>query len=192
MTFGGIGVLCHTGYLVDMDSLSIFTHDMLLKSDLVAWSFEARSAAFTPELTSEMMGWLAERYLLGGCATLASAIAYEVGRERLVSFHWNDGRLAHAVVASTDQHNDELKGFGVDILGRKPLKLMKQEIGALADIHRVSVGWMIEREAFETGEQEALIELAASLPWLAAVLRRPQVVDPAATLSAMKKLGFAA
>lgn len=177
---------------MDMDYLSVFTHDMLLKSDLVAWSFEARFDAFTSDLTSEMVGWLAERYLLGGCATLASAIAYEIGRERLVSFQWNDGRLAHAVVAFTDQHDDELKGFGVDILGRRPLNLMKQEIGALADIHRVSVGWMIEREVFDTGEQEALVELAASLPWLAAVLRRPQVIDPAATLSAMKKLGFAA
>ena len=175
-----------------MDSLSVFTHDMLLKSDLVTWSFEARSETFTPEMTSSMVGWLAERYLLGGCAYLASAIAYEVGRERLVSFQWGDGRLAHAVVASIDQYDNSLKGNGVDILGRRPLKQMKQEVGSLADINRVSVGWMIEREAFDVGEQAALVQLAASLPWLAAVLRRPQIVDPAATLSAMKKLGFAA
>ena len=170
----------------------VFQHQMLLKSDLVPWSFDARSSVFSAEMTSNMVGWLAEKYLLGGCASLASAIAYEVGRERLVSFQWNDGRLAHAVVACTDQHDDQLRGSGVDILGRRPLKLMKQEVSALADIHRVSVGWMIEREAFDDGEQVALVELAASLPWLAAVLRRPQVVDPAATLSAMQKLGFAA
>jgi len=175
-----------------MDSLSVFTHEMLVKSDLIRWSFDARSGDFSAELTSQMVGWLAEKYLLGGCASLASAIAYEVGRERLVSFQWGDGRLAHAVVASIDQYDNSLKGNGVDILGRRPLKQMKQEVGALADVNRVSVGWIVEREAFEPGEQEALIELAASLPWLAGVLRRPQVIDPAATLAAMQRLGYSA
>ncbi|WP_315920998.1 hypothetical protein [Mesorhizobium sp. SP-1A] len=175
-----------------MDSLSVFTHEMLVKSDLIRWSFDARSGDFSAELTSQMVGWLAEKYLLGGCASLASAIAYEVGRERLVSFQWGDGRLCHAVVACSDQHDEELRGYGVDILGRRPLKLMRQEIAALADVKRVSIGWMIERSEFDDDEQQALVDLAASLPWLATVLRRPQVVDVAATLAAMQRLGYSA
>lgn len=179
-------------YFDAMNSAAVFQEQMLLKSDLVAWSFEARTETFTPDMTSSMVGWLAQRYLLGGCAYLASAVAYEVGREKLVSFQWDDGRLCHAVVACSDQHDEELRGFGVDILGRRPLKLMRQEIAALADVKRVSIGWMIERSEFDDDEQQALVDLAASLPWLATVLRRPQVVDAAATLAAMQRLGYSA
>lgn len=175
-----------------MGSIEIFTHEMLSKSDLVSWSFNARSGAFSPEMTSNMMGWLAERYLLGGCAYLASAIAYEVGRDRFVSFHWPDGRMSHTVIACSDQYETDLKGYGVDILGKRPLSVIRDQISALASAERVSLGVVIDRSEFDDGELSALVDLASSLPWLAKVMRRPPIIDAAVTLSAMRRLGYQA
>jgi hypothetical protein len=100
--------------------------------------------------------------------------------------------MSHTVIACSDQYDADLKGHGVDILGKRPLSVMRDQIATIASAERVSLGAVVDRSEFDDGELSALVDLATSLPWLAAIMRRPPIIDASVTLSAMRRLGYQA
>lgn len=149
-----------------MDS-GFLLRDMFIVSDLVAHSFDLRSEDFDAESSSELVEWLAQEFMLGRCVWFASAVARVKGREHFVAFMHPDGRLAHAVAAVSPQYSTDLKGDGCDILGRRPLAHMLDQMRSMnADIS-VVIGQIASEEEFDAGQLDAMTDLAALLPWTA-------------------------
>lgn len=147
--------------------------DMLVDSDLIAYSFELRSETFDADAAATLVGWLAEEFTLRRCDWLASAISTVKGREHHVAFRYADGRLAHAIAAASPQYGTDLRGGGCDILGRRPLAKMEDEIRGLVSDVFVETGRPMPTDAFDDGELDALVDLAAALPWTAHLVGRP-------------------
>lgn len=145
--------------------------ESITKSELIAWSFELRKKGFSSEESSEIVGKLIERFILGRCGFIASVAARLLGREHYVSWHHPDGRLAHAVLAVAPQFDDGLRGDGIDILGRRPLHVIGSEIAALSPRVRPMVGEVIPSEYFDPDEEDELLTLISALPWYARVVR---------------------
>ena len=155
-----------------MDGAELY-RDMLVDSDLFTHSFSLRSDTFDAEEASDLVGWLAEEFTLRRCNWFASAIATVTGREHHVAFVHPDGRLAHAVAAATPQYDNDLKGSGSDILGRRPFATMSAQMNSLNERVFVETGRSMSSGDFDEGELEALIDLAGELPWTAKLVRRP-------------------
>ncbi|MBY3155425.1 hypothetical protein HFO56_24165 [Rhizobium laguerreae] len=173
-----------------MDASDVFTR-MFATSDLVAHSFALRSTLSVGEAT-DLVGWLASEFMLARCAWFASAVAQVRGREHYVAFLHTDGRLAHAVAAAAPQFDpDNLRGYGCDILGRRPLSEMLLEMNSLNDHILVEVGHPAEANEFDDGELDAMIDVASQLPWCAALVGRPRPdPDGEKLLSAARRLGL--
>lgn len=100
-------------------------------SDLIRHYFDLRESGLDPAEGADAVGALADVYVLGRCAALATVGSRIVGRDRLVRFNWPDGRLVHAVLACTPQHPGEpLRGDCVDILGRCGLSDLEADLKA--------------------------------------------------------------
>jgi len=143
---------------------------MLADSDLFTYSFILRSETFGAESASALVGWLAEEFTLYRCNWFASAIVSMTGREHHVAFVRPDGRLAHAVAATSPQYGPDLKGNGADILGRRPLPVISAQMKSLSEGVVVETGRSMPTGDFEMGELEALVDLAGELPWTAGLV----------------------
>lgn len=165
---------------------------MLVTSDLIGHSIALRSEVFSPEDASNLVGWLVTEFVTARCTWLASAIAHVRGREHHVAFIHEDGRLAHAVTAVAPQFDPRtLKGYGCDILGRRPLMDMLAEINFMNSRIRVVVGQPMETSDFGDGELDAMIDLAAELPWCSSLVGRPRPEpDGRRLLKVAKRLGM--
>lgn len=142
-------------------------------SELISWSFVLRSEGLTADESSQFAARLCEEFLLKRCGYLASRAARVLGREHYVAWVHPDGRLAHAVLAVSPQSTSEqLRGDGVDVLGRRSLKSIDLEVRELAPNAFVRIGAIIESDDFDPGEETELEELLSALPWFAKVLRR--------------------
>ena len=148
----------------------------LLGSDLIQHYFDLRGVGLDAAEGADAVGALADVYVLGRCAALATVAARIVGRDRVVHFNWPDGRLAHAVVACTPQHPGEpLRGDCVDILGRFRLVDMEADLRSAIAPVTTEIGAIMPDEEFIEGEAEALELVCRQLPWL----RRTLLLTPA-------------
>jgi hypothetical protein len=154
----------------------------LAGSDLIHHYFELRSVGLDASEGAAAVGALADVYVLGRCAALATVAARIVGRDRLVRFSWPDGRLAHAVLACTPQHPGEpLKGDCVDVLGRCSLPGMEVDLRAAIAPVTVQIGEIMPDDDFLDGEEASLALVCARLPWLRRTLLLPTSTEDAAT-----------
>lgn len=102
----------------------------------------------------------------GNCYFLASAVADATGGT--VAGFWRrsgDDRLVHAFVV------DPADGHGFDILGRRPVSEIRQELEVAVGGLRMSVLPSIRPEMDDV-EVECLLDIAAGLPWMR--VDRPQ------------------
>lgn len=149
----------------------------LVGSDLIRHYFELRDDGLDAAEGADAMGALADLYVLGRCAALATVASRIAGRDRLVRFNWPDGRLAHAVLACTPQHPGEpLKGDCVDVLGRCSLRDMEDGLRASVAPVTVEIGVVMPDDEFLDGEEASLALVCGTLPWL----RRTLLLPPAA------------
>jgi hypothetical protein len=164
--------------------------DAITRSNLVPLSFDWRSETVSAEESASVASWLMEEFLLSRCAFLASAVSRQLGREHYVAWIHPDGQIAHAVVACSPQFDTQLRGDGIDVLGRRSLKVINDEIRALAPSVAVSVAEPIETDDFAPNEERYMIALAEELPWFRRVLRlEPQQPDGNRILQAAALLG---
>ena len=173
-----------------MSSDTVF-RDMVASSDLMALSFAVRGPDLDASASADLIGFLADRFLLGHCAYLASAIARQIGREHFVAITYPDGRIAHAAVSSSPQSGGRLDGFGQDILGRRPIRQIAGEVSLISGAFSVEIGNIVEEHEFEPGEEAKLLALAMELPWMRRLLRHgPVKPDGGRLLDAATALGF--
>lgn len=152
----------------------------LAGSDLIRHYFELRDAGLDATEGADAVGALADVYVLGRCAALATVAARIVGRDRVVHFNWPDGRLAHAVVACTPQHPDEpLRGDCVDVLGRCRLVDMEADLRSAIAPVTVEIGAIMPDDGFLEGEAASLALVCGRLPWLRRTLLLPPAPEPA-------------
>ena len=164
-----------------------WVHHRLRSSDLIRHFFDLRELGLDPAEGAEAVGALSEIYMLGRCHALSTVAARKVGRDRLVSFLWPDGRLAHSVVACTPQYAGEpLRGDCVDVLGRCRLAEMAGDLRAAIAPVTVAIGEAAQDHDLLDGEVEALELVFAQLPWLRRTLlaAEPEDVGPRAFLEA--------
>lgn len=149
------------------DPATLWLNHRLAGSDLIRLFFALREDGLDPHEGAQAVGSLADLYVLGRCNRLATFAARRVGRDRLVGFHWPDGRLLHAVLACSPQEaGGPLRGDGVDILGRMPLRILAEDLSRLVGGIRVEVGGLLDEDDFLEGEAAALERLCPHLPWL--------------------------
>jgi hypothetical protein len=173
-----------------MDSDAVF-RDLLVDSDLVRHSFDLRAGSFDAKTSVDLVGWLAQEFMLLRCAWFASAVAHVRGREHFVAFMHPDGRLAHAVVSTSPQYGGPLAGDGCDILGRRPLQEIHLQMKAFAPDVEIVIGDLIEEIDFNDGELAPLLDLAASLPWTSQLVRRgTSTPDGGRLLEIARRLGY--
>ena len=165
---------------------------MLIDSDLMVYSFELRSPSFSASQATDLVGWLASEFTLARCSWFASAIALIRGREHHVAFTHGDGRIAHAVAAVAPQFDQtDLKGDACDILGRRPLSVMLSEFTLLNRSVIVEIGSPSSSSDFDDGELDALVELAAELPWCSRLVgKSPREPDGSRLWEIAAKLGM--
>lgn len=169
------------------DPATLWLHERLAGSDLLRLFFALREAGLDPRRGAHAVGSLADLYLLGRCNLLASFGARRVGRDRMVGFHWPDGRLIHAVLACAPQEPGRpLRGDCVDILGRLPLNALDEDLSRLVGGVGVRVGDLVDEVDFLDGEATALERLCPRLPWLRRAMLLPDAgnADPDAFLEA--------
>jgi hypothetical protein len=164
--------------------------EAITKSNLVPLSFDWRSDTISAEESASLASWLMEAFLLRRCAFLASAVSRQLGREHYVAWVHPGGQLAHAVVACSPQFDTPLRGDGMDILGRRPLKVIDEEIRDLVPTVELKLSQPIEKDDFQPGEERHLMALAEELPWFRQVLRlEPQSTDGSRVLQVAIHLG---
>ncbi|MCZ7860676.1 hypothetical protein O9X98_04600 [Agrobacterium salinitolerans] len=165
---------------------------MLIDSDLMVYSFELRSPSFSASQATDLVGWLASEFTLARCSWFASAIAFVRGREHYVAFTHGDGRIAHAAAAVAPQFDPaNLKGEACDILGRRPLGVMLSELKHLNRSVIVEIGLPVLSSDFDDGELDALVALAAELPWCSRLVgKSPKEPDGARLWEIAVKLGM--
>lgn len=140
---------------------------------------------------SDVVGWLIQEFTLGRCHFLTSAVARAVGRDHAVCFVHPDGRVAHSVLSFSPQYGDALRGYGADILGRRSLADMTNEVRMIAGKVSIAIGDIAEPNDFLPGEEDALLTLASHLPWLRSILRLPVAdASPAELLKTCRLLGM--
>jgi hypothetical protein len=164
-----------------------WVHQRLRSSDLIRHFFDLRELGLDPAEGAEAVGALSEIYMLGRCHALSTVAARRVGRDRLVSFFWPDGRLAHSVVACTPQYAGEpLRGDCVDVLGRCRLADMAADLRAAIAPVTVAIGEAAQDHDLLDGEVEALELVFGQLPWLRRTLlaAEPENAGPRAFLEA--------
>lgn len=157
------------------------------RSDLIRHYFDLRELGLDPAEGAEAVGALAEVYVLGRCLALSTVAARWVGRDRLVSFLWPDGRLMHSVVACVPQYAGEpLKGDCVDVLGRCRLSDLEADLRAAVAPVTIAIGVGAEDRDLLDGEVDALELVIRQLPWLRRTLLAdaPDDVGPRAFLDA--------
>lgn len=164
----------------------------IAESDLLALSFDLRGENCDAEAVSSLVGWLIEEFSMKRCAYLASAVASQIGREHYVAFMHPDGRLAHAVVACAPQHGRTLRGDCLDVMGRRPLAETHRALDELTGPVAPEIGGIVSPGEYRPGEMEALLLMAAALPWMRSALRMPKA-RPSGTvlLKAASALGMA-
>jgi len=175
------------------DAISLAYQGMLIRSDLIQYSFSLRSSTFSAKEASDLVGWLAQEFTLGRCNWFASAISSMIGRENHIGFFHPDGHLLHAVVATAPQYGGELRGHGCDILGRRTLSRIASEMAEINPAFTMEIGDRIADPEFGQGEMEALIDLAGELPWTAHLVgRSPSAPDGHRLLDISCRLGMPA
>ncbi|EHP94485.1 hypothetical protein [Methylorubrum extorquens] len=169
------------------DPATLWLNGRLAGSDLIRLFFALREDGLDPREGAQAVGSLTDLYVLGRCNRLATFAARRVGRDRLVGFHWPDGRLLHSVLACSPQEaGGPLKGDGVDILGRMSLRTLAEDLSRLVGGIQVEVGGLLDEDDFMEGEAAALERLCPHLPWLrrAMLLAEADDAAPAAFLQA--------
>ncbi|MGU3656116.1 hypothetical protein [Methylobacterium fujisawaense] len=164
-----------------------WVQERLARSDLIRHYFDLRELGLDPEEGSEAVRSLAQMYLIGRCLALSTVAARKVGRDRLVSFLWPDGRLMHSVVACTPQYAGEpLRGDCVDVLGRCRLSEIEADLAAAIAPVTVEIGVGFEDRDLMDGEVDALELVFRQLPWLrgALLMAVPDEAGPRAFLDA--------
>lgn len=153
----------------------------LVGSDLIRHYFELRDRGLDAAEGAAAVGALADLYVLGRCAALATVACRIAGRDRLVRFNWPDGRLAHAVVACTPQHPGEpLRGDCIDVLGRCSLAGMEADLKAAIAPVAVEIGAVMPDGEFLDGEEASLALVCGRLPWMRRTLLLPDAAEDAA------------
>lgn len=149
------------------DPATVWLNGRLAGSDLIRLYVSLRESGHDPREGAQALGSLADLYVLGRCNVLASFGAARVGRDRLIGFHWPDGRLLHAVLACSPQAaGTPLRGECVDMLGRMPLRTLAVALADLVGGVQVQVGDILDEGDFLAWEAEALERLCLLLPWL--------------------------
>lgn len=150
----------------------------LVGSDLIRHYFDLKGEGLDPSEGAEAVGALADVYVLGRCAALATVAARIAGRERIVRFLWPDGRLVHAVLACAPQHAGEpLRGDCVDVLGRGSLSALEADLKAAIAPVTVEIGTVVPDQDFLEGEVASLGLVCEQLPWLRRTLLLPEPAD---------------
>lgn len=152
----------------------------LVGSDLIRHYFDLRDAGLDAAEGAHAVGALADVYVLGRCAALATFASRIVGRDRIVRFNWPNGRLAHAVLACTPQHPGEpLRGDCVDVLGRCSLADMEADLRAAVAPVTIEIGVVVPDDEFLDGEVESLALVCRQLPWLRKTMLLSATDEPA-------------
>lgn len=139
------------------------TPERIANSDLAHVMFDGmRSGDWSPDEMQDVMLAALRTFGNGCCYFLASAIADVDGRTILGFWRLQgDDRLVHAVVV------DQSDGHACDVLGRRPVSAIRDELRHAVGGVRLSVLPSI-RDEMDDDEVEVLQDIAAGMPWMRA------------------------
>lgn len=137
------------------------TPERIAASDLSSTLFEGlRAGYWSSDETLDIMLDAIRTFGNGCCYFLASAVADR--GDRSIAGFWRtngDDRLVHAVVV------DQSDGYASDILGRRPLSMVRDELDHAVGGVRLTVLPSI-RDEMDADEVEVLLDIAAGMPWM--------------------------